>query len=273
MSRGRYTAAVLFPVLRASALRICCVLVVMASAVPGALAQAPDTARARALFETGVARAAEESWAEALSAFRESRAIVERPSTVYNIATTLQRLGRYREAIVAIDDYLRISDPSADAAQREAASGLRATLDRALAHLALTIEPGDARVTVDARHVGGEGQQRDVRLDPGDHVVVVAAPGHAEERIELSLAPGERIERSVRLVADGAAAAATAEPAPEPEPTAPSRSVAEEPALWIVIGAVLVAGAAITTGVVIGTQSSPGVYQGTGGFTVEALRF
>lgn len=300
---------------------------------PGASAQvavaepsADDAARARELFEQGVALSAEERWSEALERFRASRALSVRPSTVYNIATTLQRLGRAVEAIDAVREYLEISDPVAHASQRAQAEQLRELLYSTLVRVTFVIAPETAELSVDGRVVPSLGAEREVVLDPGDHAIAASAAGHVTARVQVSLGPGTRERRQIVLerlpeqpahlivrtspadaevavdgaevgVGDGDVAVTAGRhvvrvradrhrelrrivvvgPGERLEIDASlersdgSRSVLDEPAFWIVAAAIaaVAAGAGVTAGVL----ASDAPYEGSAGFTVEALRF
>lgn len=111
--------------------------------------------------------------------------------------------------------------------------GEQRTLDVELAPAStrLTIEtrtPG-AIVFLDGRELGAP--PIDEEVSPGEHVVELRAPGHLALRRELVLSPGE----ALRL---------------EPELTRESRSIVEEPWLWIGSGAALAVVIAIVVGVV-----------------------
>jgi hypothetical protein len=167
-------------------------------------AQTPEVAdaaqaRARDLFQEGVALTRTERWAEALARFRESAAIVERPSTLLNIATALQRLGRARECIAAVDRYFLIA-PETDAAPRAQAAALRAAMQQSLGHVSLAVLPEDAEVLVDGEPVDAR-YVRSLTLDPGSHAFLVQREGHLPARFTLELAPGASASRAVSLVA------------------------------------------------------------------------
>lgn len=163
--------------------------------------EAPDPAqtRARELFQEGVALSRTERWAEALGRFRASAAIVERPSTLLNIATALQRLGRARECIAAVDRYFLIA-PESDTQPRAQAAALRDAMQQSLGHVSLAVLPEDAEVLVDgepvdARYVGA------LSLDPGTHAFLVQRDGHLPARFTLELAPGASASRAITLAA------------------------------------------------------------------------
>jgi len=165
-------------------------------ATPGDDASA--AAEARSLFEQGLERADHEQWGEALEYFRRSRALLERPSTVFNLGNALYRLGRYREAIHAFEDFARIADP-ADADSRRSATDLLAACRGSLGTLVLRITPGSAYVRIDGQLVEGAGELRELEVDPGEHVVSMSAPGRRESTMRLALLPGTRLERVIGL--------------------------------------------------------------------------
>jgi tetratricopeptide (TPR) repeat protein len=165
----------------------------LGGAVHRAEAQDDTNTRARALFERGVAMSADERWAEALAAFEESRALVERPSTLFNIATALQRLGRARDAIHVAENYLAISNARRDAEQRAAASMLIDVLRTTLATLTLDIVPAGAVVEVDGRIEAADTLGHLViTLDPGEHRLLLSANGYVTRRERISLAAAQR---------------------------------------------------------------------------------
>lgn len=158
----------------------------------------PRTVRARMLFQEGVLLARQERWAEALAKFRESASLVERASTVLNIATALQRLGRPRECIAAVERYLAVSDPIADAEARERAVELRRAMQDAIARVVLAVLPVDAEILVNGVP-SALAEDGSVELDPGMHAFVVQRDGYLPARFSVELAPGARISRSVTL--------------------------------------------------------------------------
>lgn len=62
--------------------------------------------RARELFLKGDAAYAEGRYEEALAAFQEAYDLSGRPQLLFNISNSLERLGRYQEAVDALDKYL-----------------------------------------------------------------------------------------------------------------------------------------------------------------------
>lgn len=84
-------------------------LTAVANAAPPAR-HAPEKAaadvRARELFQKGDAAYAEGRYEEALAAFQEAYDLSGRPQLLFNVSNALERLGRYADAVEALDKYL-----------------------------------------------------------------------------------------------------------------------------------------------------------------------
>ena len=165
---------------------------------PAATAEDPNAVRARELFQQGVALSREERWAEALSSFQQSLALVERPSTLLNIATALQRLGRARECVAAVDRYLAVSDPADDAEARARATTLREAMVASLAHLSLAVLPPDAQVSINGTLTTID-TSTPLELDAGSYTFVIEREGFLTTRFTLDLQPGASASRAVSL--------------------------------------------------------------------------
>jgi hypothetical protein len=154
---------------------------------------------ARSLFQRGIELVGQERWGEALEYFRQSRALAERPSTVFNIGSVLVRVGRMAEAISALEEFLRISDPRANATERREAERLLAEARAARVGFELTLNVPDAELWIDGTQVAGAGAQRRLELNPGSHQIRVAAEGYEDESFTLSALSGQALQRDVRL--------------------------------------------------------------------------
>jgi hypothetical protein len=251
-------------------MRIACCFVLLVLVAPASAVFAddvdgsaePPTAaelrEAQQLFRQGVRRAQQERWAEALELFRQSREIVDRPSTVFNMAVSMHRLGRFREALVALDEFLALSDSEADAADRATAAELRPELLTSLVTLRLVITPAEAAVEVDGEPAAGTGARRELVLDPGDHLVTVIADGHETARVRISALGGDAVDREIALTS---LTSVQAGDVPSMEPLAvdttavdrePSDSVLEQWWFWTAIGVVV---ASAATGIVLLSSS------------------
>jgi hypothetical protein len=164
-----------------------------ASGSPEALSQA------RALFERGVQLSAQERWGEALDYFQRSRALAERPNTVFNLASTMMRLGRLIDARAALRDYIRLANSTHDDASRADAERMLGTVNNAIGTLALAVTPPEAEVRIDGRLAPGDGAARALELDPGAHTLTVAGRGYITSTVNVSIGQAERQSRAVTL--------------------------------------------------------------------------
>jgi len=185
------------------------VIALLSVAAPRASAQdaAASPEQARELFVQGVQASQEDRWADAVELFRRSRAILERPSAVFNTAVALSRIGRVVEALEDCERYLELADESdrSEAERYGQARLLLEELQTRVATLTLTVEPADAELEIDGRPREGTGAERSVRLDPGEHAVELRAHGFELHRFEVTLAPGARQTRAVELQRPGTA--------------------------------------------------------------------
>jgi tetratricopeptide (TPR) repeat protein len=225
--------------------------VARAAAQPPTSEPDAETAEAQALFRRGIELSAEDRWADALEHFRRSHARVPRPSTLFNIGVTLGRLGRFVEAIAVFDAVL--AEASLAEGPRAEALRLRAEAVASVAELTLALTPPTATLSVDGVLRPGADSPRIVPLDPGRHVLRAAAPAHDEGVLEVSVRSGEHAARSLEL---GLSA--------PPAEGAPTRTVFDEPAFWIVGGALVVA-IGVGTGVGVALSTPAPQYGGSTG--------
>lgn len=81
--------------------------------------------QARALFEAGIAASRQARWSDAEDLFERSRRLIEKPSTLLNLAIAQVNLGQGRAALESLAQLDAIADPSAHAAVLERARSLR----------------------------------------------------------------------------------------------------------------------------------------------------
>ena len=231
-----------------------------------ALAQS-ETSDARDLFQSGVAAAREERWAEAVDLFQQSYEISARPITMMNLAGALAQLGRLAEAAEAYRSVLSMARTGSAARLRGDAEEQLRALEQRIPRVrirVLGLTDSDV-VRLDEWEVSHAALDLPVPVDPGTHEITVERSG-ASRSFPFTATEGVASE----VVFDARPDAFAAGPGPEvpalavstdPVPPA-SRSIVEEPVFWIVIGAVVLGGAAIGLGVGLGTQSESGLYVG-----------
>lgn len=222
---------------------------------PGRGDPAPaELGAARDLFQEGLAAAHDERWEEARAAFERSLAIVERPSTLLNLAGAQAQTGRVVEAAATYRRFLEIATAREERHRPGAESALR-EVEARIAHVTVEAEGADRddRAELDGAAIGlGE----PIAIDPGAHEAVVLRGDEVIGRRSFSVAGGETTTVSLALRAprsdDDAAL-------PDPTP-APGEDLTW---VWVGvgIGAAVVVGVAIGVGVAVGT-SGPSYYGG-----------
>lgn len=153
-------------------------------------------AEARALFQQGSTLAEARRFSEALDAFERSLALVERPSTLFNVALCLFALDRLVEVIEVLERYRSSEDVSTESLVDT--ERMLAHAERSVGQLVIEIVPEEASVFVDGREVEG-GARRTVRVNQGPHVIRADAPGHAPQLVQLDAEPGVITLRGIQL--------------------------------------------------------------------------
>jgi hypothetical protein len=178
------------------------------------IARADDAAHAEELFKAGRAALDKGDFHEACAQFAASLKLNPRPNVTFNLAGCEEHEGRltdarrhWQEGLHAIE----ATDERASVAKERIAD-----LDRKIPSLTLRLQasvPAAATVTVD-----GAAANTSVALpvNPGEHVIVVTAPGYGESRTTVLVVAGEHKE--VTLLPPPPSSSSTAPPPPPPPP-------------------------------------------------------
>lgn len=208
--------------------------------------------------------------AAALDRFRRARALFPSYKIAFNLATTLDALGRLIEAATQYAAFLSGAGAGTDTAPDALAKAHArvAQLDRLLARLVIRTKVAGALVTVDGRELGRTPLKPElIYLTAGSHRVVLRHPGHPPLSQAVELKAGERqalswpaASAAVPASRPVAAAAATSRPAQAPA-SAPIAAPAPESVptpprsrLW----------AWVTLGVGVACAAGAGVLYGVG---------
>lgn len=196
----------------------------LATALATALAAAPAAAApsaaeketARSLLREADQLTRQKNDVRALAAYRAADEIMKVPTTGIEVARCLERMG---QLIEARDKYLAVKtgakspdEPAVmDTARRAAEDAERALLPRIPTiqiHGTGVDDPSTIRVSVDDVALPALAAVLPRRVNPGDHVLVVGAPGYRDERVEVSVIEGQQRHVNVALVR-GASTTAT----------------------------------------------------------------
>ena len=193
-------------------------------------------AEARTEFEHGVEALRNADFIEAEARFRRSRSLVDKPSTTYDLALALFKLGRNAECRKLLGELFAAT--KADDEYRGYGQTLLERLNERVAQLNLVVMPNGAVVSVDGATIGGA---RALTIDPGEHRVVVSALGYLGSSRTVTLAAGERQTLTFALVP------ARPEPEQAPPPPPPPPSSPSHVGPWLLMG---VGGAALAASLV-----------------------
>jgi hypothetical protein len=178
-----------------------------------ALGETTPDAGMRQHFAEGVRLYDARDYARALSEFQAAYQAKAVPAIERNIALTFERLGRYPEALDALERFVTESGSDLAPAVRDAAQAKMRELGGRVATVRLHVEPPGTPLSVDGAVVGGDRTKGVVHLAPGEHVFSARADGFAPNEVRRTLAAGEETAVDIAL-------SPTAAP-PEPAPPLP----------------------------------------------------
>lgn len=178
---------------------------------------------ARDEFVAGMDFARQERWGPALERFVRSYALSGSPVALFNLASTLRSLGRFREADEAFDRLLR--DSTLDEETRRNAERMRAAMAAQVGVIRVDGVPaGAARVIADGQALGTRRDRPiEVTVDPGAHVLSVELADQPPWRWSGEVRAGARVEVVAEL---------------EPREVAPP-SEGADPWPWLLAGGAL----------------------------------
>lgn len=184
---------------------------------------------AEVLYQEGRQAARAKDWATACKKFRESHDREPAPGTLLNLADCEENQGKLRDALAHFDAASRLfhaGERLTYARQRAAA------VERRIPKMTVRLRPTSpigSRIVLDGAPLDTARLGTTMPVDPGEHEVVVTAPGRADVRSAVRLAEGE--SRELEMDA-GPVQNASAPPAAAPPPALaaaepPARQVAE----------------------------------------------
>jgi len=223
---------------------------------------ASNSATAQALFDEGKRLMTVGRYAEACPKLEESQRLDGGSGTLMNLARCYEQVGRVASAWTTYLEAASQAHAAGNSERETAARDFAKALSPKLSRLEIRV-PEEARlegleIKRDGALVGSAQWGVALPLDPGEHVIVATAPGHAawQERVKTGAA-GSTVSVNVPKLGTQksagvapAAAAAPAVAAPAPAPAAASSSASTWPAQRTVA---LVAGGIGLAGVVVGT--------------------
>jgi PEGA domain-containing protein len=182
----------------ANAFAVVLVVAQVVSVAHRAAAESAETEAERE-FRTGYRALQAGNCADALVHYRRSLELVQRPRTLFNIATCEEDLGQQAAAWRDYQSFLGLAEERDAAIVVEARVRIEALRKRLRGQLLVDSSPGGASVSVDGERQGRGPTPVTLSLEPGRHVVRVAMAGAvAVERI-VDVAPEDQASLHVEL--------------------------------------------------------------------------
>lgn len=229
--------------------------------------------RARTLFEEGLVQSDLGNFRRALEKFRLSLQIVERPSTVFNVANAYLKTGQPVEAASYFERFLAIATGPENASRQDEGQNLLARARAAIAHLSLVVSPEQAGVSLDGLSIQ---DPMHISLNPGTHTVSIRMPGYETEQRTVQLVEGQYETIRIELMANGVGDASSLSSAPlaeSPPARADDSSIVSKWWFWTAMGVAVAGG--ITAGILLSLPDDPEPIRGDIGTdgVVSALTF
>src|SRR5450432_1302781 len=170
------------------------------ASAPARADDARDPAAAEELFRQGRAASQKKDFTTACAKFRESNRLDPAVGTVFNIADCEEKLGRLATSWTLFQEVVQRlpSDDDRRTIASERARALEARVPTLTIHLAET-DRTDVVVRRDGVVLGAASLETALPVDPGEHTVVVEAPGTQSVLFTSQVGAGEHASLNVRL--------------------------------------------------------------------------
>jgi hypothetical protein len=212
------------------------------------LAHASDPQTALDELKVGYALKLQGNCREALPHLTRSLELDAKPKAALNLADCEQQLGDLVAAQGHAAQGRQLAQQQNDAELTGVADEQLAAINERLPRLTVGLmpdAPAGSAVSRDGVLVDATSLGMPVGVNPGAHMVVVTAPGHAERRYDVTIAEGGREQISVE---PGAPLAAER---PKAQPAQPARDKSRT-SEFLVYGAIGVGGIGLTVGIATG---------------------
>lgn len=214
--------------------------------------------RARELFERGLASLERQRWDEARLLFEEAWSLAPRPSILVNLGTAQRQSGRLVEARESYRTFLdRFATHELAAQTRQSLTEVEALMPQLTIHVE-GMQPGD-EVFLDEEPV--RTLDAPFAANPGLRQVSVWRGGRSLQsvRVRVELEGDEEVFlRAVDLAPSAVAAGEVTTAGGAGAPITPPPGGDDTPlVVGLIIGAIVVVGAGVAVGVVLGTQDAP----------------
>jgi hypothetical protein len=245
------------------------------SAIPALADDVVVTPEAREKFRAGVALIKDPDGAryeEAYVAFKAAYAISPSPNMLGNLGLCALKLERDGEAIAAYTTYLEKGSGIAEEEKKQIETDL-ATMKSTLATVELEVTPAGATAIDERQRSNGTSMRnkyplaagaQKLGLRAGTHKITIALEGYVDQTIDLELAPGQVLKKTVVLEKPKEALPGGETPPgggkPDGQPAGAGTAEMERPvpaSVWAMLGVTgaLAIGAGVTGGLALANKS------------------
>ena len=175
-------------------LAACCTLAAAPLCAQSAETTTANSAtEARRHFRLGIRLYQDTNYPGALAEFEAAYAAKPSPSSLQNVALCQKALFRYREAAATLTQLLDTQGSELSEGERKAVADAITELDGLVGSIVVTVEPSDAKVTLDGRVMAASELRAGVDVNVGEHEVVADEPGYARLVRVVSVASGQKL--------------------------------------------------------------------------------
>lgn len=176
------------------------VLCTVALMPPPAAAQESADGDARALFSQALGELRVGHFPEARDLLERSLALAPNPGTGFNLAVACRGTGELLRAERVLGALIAGEYGTIAEAQHSEAEAFLESVRSEIATLVVSVDgPLDAELRVDGRRVALEDRRIEVRVDPGERVVLASARDHESSERHVAVGRGQRVELEISL--------------------------------------------------------------------------
>ena len=157
-----------------------------------ATASTEATAEARRHFKLGIKLYQDTNYPGALAEFEAAYAAKPGPGSLQNIALCQKALFRYREAATTLEQLLKAHGSELSEGETKAVTDAITELHGLVGSIVVTVDPSDAKVTLDGRAVPPSELRSGVEVNVGEHTLIADLAGYARLSRVVRVASGQK---------------------------------------------------------------------------------
>lgn len=145
---------------------------------------------ARTAYRLGIVLYDDGDWSGALDRFETAHRLSGDARLLWNIAVCEKNRRRYTQALAFADTYLAAKEINLLPRERRDAKAFRDTVEKLTRLVTLNVNEDGALVTIDGEKVGTTPLTKEIRLNAGEHNVLVQKKSFIDQKLTLSTETG-----------------------------------------------------------------------------------